>query len=96
MDSLLLDADSGEVDEPAIGVFPKFSTGITMGAEILNGRMVRRVKRACTRARVHHMHARTTHARNPHTRTRSHATHSGHDGPHHRVELLDHHRHRVP
>jgi hypothetical protein len=39
MDSLLLDADSGEVDEPAIGVFPKFSTGITMGAEILNGRM---------------------------------------------------------
>jgi len=40
MDTLLLDADEGEVDEPAMGVFPsKMTTGVTPEAELMNGRM---------------------------------------------------------
>lgn len=37
MDKLLL--DDGEVDEEPAGVFPRFSTGLTKDAELMNGRM---------------------------------------------------------
>lgn len=39
MDTLLLDADEGEKDEEAVGLFPVMDTGVTMSAEIMNGRM---------------------------------------------------------
>mmetsp|Transcript_58235 Transcript_58235/g.161447 ORF Transcript_58235/g.161447 Transcript_58235/m.161447 type:complete len:238 (+) Transcript_58235:318-1031(+) len=86
MDSLLLDADSGEVDEPAIGLFPKFSTGITMGAEIMNGRMVRCITRQTSRGRRGPRAAKRRQTRPNATRARArHALHPTYHVPHARI-----------